>query len=737
MRFRGMSIGKKLLALVMAGSLMAFLALGGLSFYAMLEIHDELDDRGKSLASFAADYTGSFAEAQTKRTMSTMTNLHAQEAELELAQIRDYASLIAAQMTYMLTHAEGYKPRYLPNSRNTVIHSGEVYVHHGTELVKKGIDDSIATEIVLASNIADSMAPMLDFYSSYRMSFFAGSRNNYMICMDIVPQGNNVVEMTNEFLVDYNIMTRPWYIAAKRAGRATFTDPYVGVEGYHAVTCAVPYYDAQGFAGVVGVDGSIESIYNLLKDKSVGKSEASFILDRLTGDVLMSSRESGALSALPGIQDLRKSESEQIIAAAKEMIAGKSGIIDLKVDGVDYYLSFVPIDQFGWSYGILLEKSEIMEPSLEARKGVLEQIYDFRDTLRGMFLEVVLKTGGLFLLLIILMYFGSAALTNRFSMPILQLSDGVREIAHGNLDKKLDIRTGDEIEHLAICFNAMTDELKKYMADVTKMASERERISTELNVAKSIQSGMLPNVFPPFPEIKEFDIFASMNPAKEVAGDFYDFYMVDDRHLLVTVADVSGNGVPAALFMMISRTVIENYAVLMHSPDELSGVMACANRRLCQNNDEGMFVTALIGMLDIETGEFAYVNGGHCPPLVGRKQKDGNRAFDFIQLRKSCMLGIEPTVEFPQLSLNLEPGDMLFLYTDGLTEAINTDDDFYSQARLKEVLNSTSGSATAEEVIELVKKDVVTHSMGAAPPDDITLLGLVYLGTKPSQMGRG
>ncbi len=729
MKLHGMSIGKKLLVLIMAGSLMAFLALGGLSFYAMLEIHDELDERGKNLARFAEGYTGGFAEVQTKRTLSDMTRLHAQEAEIEISQIRNYATLLAGQMTHIMTHPEAYKPRYLPNSINTVIRSGDCYVHHGTKLIKSGINDSIAQEIALASNIADSLSPMMDFYSSYRLSFFAGSKNNYMICMDIIPYGNHVVEMTREFFTDYDIVTRPWYIAAERAGKATFTDVYVGIEGYPAITCAVPYYDAQGLAGVVGVDGSIESIYHLLSDKSVGESETSFILDCATGDVLMSSREHGVLSAVPGIQDLRKSDSEQIVAVSKEMIVGKSGIIDIKVDGEEYYLSFAPMDQFGWSYGILLEKSEVMEPYLEARKGVMGQIDAFRDTLRSMFLGVMLKMGGLVLVLIVIMYCGSAVLTKRFSMPILQLSDGVKDIAQGNLDRKLDIHTGDEIEHLAICFNAMTDELKKYMADLTKMTSERERISTELDVAKGIQAGMLPNVFPPFPERKEFDIFASMTPAKYVAGDFYDFYMVGDHHLMVTVADVSDNGVPAALFMMKSRTVLENYAVMMHSEEELSGVMACANRRLCQNNVEGMFVTALIGMLDIETGEFVYVSGGHCPPLVGRKQEDGSRSFEFIPMKRSCMLGIDDSLDFPQLSLRLEPGDIIILYTNGLTETTNVDGEYYTSDRLKEVLNRTPGSATAEEVVDLVKKDVGAHSTGAERYDDITLLGLVFLGS--------
>ncbi len=728
MKFHGTSIGRKLLILVMAGSLMAFLVLGGLSFYGMAEIYEALDDRGKNLGEFAADYTQKFAEYETRRSLSKMTRLKAQEAELEFTQISDFTSMLSKQMTYMLNHPEEYNPRYLPSSYSEVIHSGECYVHHGTALMKNSINERVAGEIALVSNICDSLVPLKEFYSTYRMSFFAGSKNNYMVCMDIVPEGDHVVDMIDDFLVNYNIPERPWFKSAKDAGKLIFTDVYVGIEGYPAISCAAPYYDSQGFAGVVCIDGSIESIYNLLEDKTIGASEASFILDCSTGDVLLSSRKDGALSSIPGIQDLRQSQVKGIVSAAQSMIAGNSAIVELNLDGKEYYLSFAPMNKLGWSYGILLEKAEVMKQSMEARKGVLSQIEDFRGTIGGMFLVLTLKTAVIFLIIISIMYYGSAFLTRRFSKPIQKLSDGVRDIAQGNLDKKLDIQTGDEIEHLAICFNVMTDELKENMEKMARITSERERISTELNVARNIQSGLMPNDFPPFPDRTEFDIFASMNIADEIGGDFYDFYLLDERYLVVTIGDVSGNGIPAALFMLTSKTVLKNFITMMHSPDELSGAVTCANTRLCKNNDEGMFVTLFVGIMDIETGELTYVNGGHEAPMIGRMQSDGSRLFDFIPLKKSCILGAAENRIFPMMKLAFEPGDMLFMYTDGVTEAMNSDGVMYTSEKLKTVLNDAPCKATAEETLGFVKEDILNHVNDKEQPDDAVMLGLVYLG---------
>ena len=240
---------------------------------------------------------------------------------------------------------------------------------------------------------------------------------------------------------------------------------------------------------------------------------------------------------------------------------------------------------------------------------------------------------------------------------------------------------------------------------------------------------MLPRNFLEISENKAFDIFASMQPARAVGGDFYDFYLVDEKHLVITIADVSGKGIPASLFMMISQTVLKNYTVMMQNPDDISSAMSLANKRLCKNNDGGMFVTVFMGMLDLDTGRFIHSNGGHNPPLVGRLQEDGKRVFEYMQLGKSRVLGIIEKNKYTQMEISLEPGDMLFLYTDGVTEAMNEENQLYSEERLKAALDSVPAGASVEEVTAIVREDIRRHVGTAEQSDDITMLTVLYQGS--------
>lgn len=305
--------------------------------------------------------------------------------------------------------------------------------------------------------------------------------------------------------------------------------------------------------------------------------------------------------------------------------------------------------------------------------------------------------------------------------PIKILTDGVREIAGGNLDKKIELKTGDEIEHLAICFNVMTHDLKNYMENLTKVTAEKERIATELNVAKNIQQNTLPKIFD-FAR-KDFEIFAKMIAAKEVGGDFYDFYLLDEDHLVMTVADVSGKGIPAALFMMNAKNVLKNFATFATNPDDYSAVMSCANDQLCKNNDDMMFVTVFFGVLEISTGKFIFVNGGHNPPVIYHKKE--NRC-EFLKVEKNFVLGGIEEVPYKQQEIFLEHGDLIFAYTDGVNEAMNIYNQEYTFARLLKFMNSIDLNADLQEILKNIREDVAKHVGAAEQSDDITMFALRF-----------
>jgi len=266
-----------------------------------------------------------------------------------------------------------------------------------------------------------------------------------------------------------------------------------------------------------------------------------------------------------------------------------------------------------------------------------------------------------------------------------------------------------------ICFT-LAKRTRELLNKQKKDNEEKQRISAELNVATEIQTSMLPSIFPAFTDREEFDIYASMQPAKEVGGDFYDFFAIDEDHLAVVIADVSGKGVPAALFMVIAKTLIKNHTQAGLTPAE---VFTVVNAQLCENNDVGMFVTAWMGVLEISTHHLICVNAGHNPPLL----KKAAGSFEYLKLQSSFVLGGMENIKYQQVEMQLANGDELYLYTDGVTEATNTIDELYGEERLQSVLNSNT-ELNPDELLSTIKKDIESFVNGAPQFDDITMVAL-------------
>ncbi len=284
-----------------------------------------------------------------------------------------------------------------------------------------------------------------------------------------------------------------------------------------------------------------------------------------------------------------------------------------------------------------------------------------------------------------------------------------------------EIHTGDEIQQLGDAFRQMEEDMITYVHNFALVTAEKERIGAELNVATQIQADMLPRIFPAFPERKEFDIFASMNPAKEVGGDFYDFFMTDDDHLGIVIADVSGKGVPAALFMVIAKTLIKNHAQFnITAPGD---VFTQTNEQLCEGNDAGLFVTGWMGVLEISTGKFVYVNAGHNPPLLKR----AGGGFDWLKSRPGFVLAGMEGVRYRENTIQLNPGDQLFLYTDGVTEATDTHKELFGEARLQAALNEAP-DVPVTELLPRIRARIDEFVGEAEQFDDITMLSMLYKG---------
>lgn|SRR5574344_684011 len=310
-------------------------------------------------------------------------------------------------------------------------------------------------------------------------------------------------------------------------------------------------------------------------------------------------------------------------------------------------------------------------------------------------------------------------LTKNINNPINVLTAFAEEIGAGNLDKQIEIKEPLEFAKLAQTFNKMISDIKQYVNNIHKMKSDKEKIEAELNIAKEIQESVLPKTFPPYPERVDLDIYATMVPAIKVGGDFYDFYFTDDDHFVITIADVSGHGVPAAMFMMTAKTLIKNLALRRMLPVDIFNY---TNQKLCENNEQGFFMTAFFAIIDLKTGQIEYVNAGHNPPLIS---KDNN--FEFMNIESNIALGVLDDTIYQSGKLQLKPSESILLYTDGVTEAINDNHEFFGDENLLKILENQA-LLKSQKIIELISGELKKYSKGCEQADDITMLSFKYTG---------
>ena len=399
------------------------------------------------------------------------------------------------------------------------------------------------------------------------------------------------------------------------------------------------------------------------------------------------------------------------------MEGGKEATYSIYKQNPPEEIELVNDDKYGY---IASAYSPVFNSSGEPVAVVGVDVYmpDLQANMREFLVAVVVTIMLVVLVAILLCFF---FVKRKIVNPINKIRDASRSMVE-NLENEesmeVSVKTGNEIEELFDSFKQMYGDVRDYINQLSVVTAEKERIGAELDVAAHIQASMLPCIFPAFPERKEIDIYATMDPAKEVGGDFYDFFMVDDRHLAIVMADVSGKGIPAALFMVIGKTLIKDHTT---PGRDLGKVFTAVNNLLCEANSEGLFITAFEGVLDLVTGEFNFVNAGHEMPFVCKA--DG--AFEPYKIRPGFVLAGMEGMRYRAGSMILEPGDKIFQYTDGVTEATNIHNELYGMERLEVILNKVK-CGTSHEILPAVKADV-DEFVGEAPQfDDITMLCLEY-----------
>ncbi|MBR5407002.1 MAG: SpoIIE family protein phosphatase [Lachnospiraceae bacterium] len=647
---------------------------------------------------------------QTRQMLLDSSANRASLADDEFAEFKSDVCVLADSAVDIYKNINNYGEARLDRYDNSYMGKLITYAAYGD-----GVDpesEAIKSELSKIANLRGTMQSIVTRRSTMASDYIA-TKTGIFLGTETASEYN--IPKDGEEL-SFEARKRPWYTEAEESKEPVFTGMIKDIDtGAYAITCGAPIYLGNSFKGVAGAGMYLDTIRDDIDGFRVGKGGYALIInDR--GQILFSGADGGELAAMENEgEDLRNSSNKELAKLADMALGGSADVNLVNVDGASYYIAYAPMETVGWSYFVVLPESEVLNPTRELiaslNAGNIEENNFVR---RSIFSSII----GMLVFALVLGFVAaviSRVLANRLAAPIVRLTDRVHSIEGDNLDFEWSEDTGDEVQTLADSFGSMTVRMKQYIKDITEITAEKERIGAELSVATHIQASMLPCIFPPFPERKEFDLYAKMDPAKEVGGDFYDFFFVDDHHIALVIADVSGKGIPAALFMVIAKTLIKNHA---QAGEEVEQVFINSNDQLCEGNGEELFVTAWLGIIDLRTGVMRFSDAGHENPYI----LHGDGSVELLKPAKKKMpLAAMEGMAYLANEVTLAPADLIFLYTDGVPEATNASNELYTTDRLETVLKEHIND-DPESLLLNVRKNVDEFVNEAPQFDDLTML---------------
>ncbi len=614
--------------------------------------------------------------------------------------------LLAAGLFEHMGSFEEY-PVYPPDKSN----EGKLTVQ---VLCEKGVDYRESRYLGVAAHMTGTMTALTES-SGKTKNYYFGLSDGTHICVD--EHSANKFDENGE-LISFPVRERSWYKNAVEAGDICFTGLMTDIyTGELCITCSAPVYANGTLIGVVASDMFLGAVNDYV-NASVMNGGFICILDK-NGQVIFAPENNGifTVGGDESTADVNTSLTD-FINKSKE---GSTGICTVNIGDSLYYMAGTPIPSVGWSAVSVVPKSV----TLQSSEYLLSEYDRINNESSGMFKRESSNNMKLLIVFLIIVLIaitvGAIHFGGRIVRPIEKMTQSIVESAEtGKMFEMCDVyRTDDEIEVLAEAFDDLSKKTKQYIIDITNITKEKERIGTELELARKIQAGMLPYIYPAFPDRSDFDIYATMTPAKEVGGDFYDFFLLDSDHLGIVMADVSGKGVPAALFMMMSKILINNYAVQGNSPGK---ALEMTNETICRHNEDEMFVTVWFGVLEISTGKITAANAGHERPIM---RKVGGE-FRVIDDTHGFVIGAMKGLKYKEYEIMLEKGGTLFLYTDGAPEATRADEEVFGNERLLRALNANCDCGV-RDLLPKVKEEIDKFVGDADQFDDLTMLAVQLL----------
>lgn len=738
--FKNMNIYKKILTaflsvLSVVGIFMlvtCFLIIFKIKNYSLKEI--------SGLSSEVFEIGGSSLKEQAKSSLKDISYSLSKNVQNSLNNISDKVLISCENIEKIIQNRDDFKGFIPPLPENTMISengkgSSKAYVidsnsdssNPSVYFIKEISNSSIVSENIIPKNLYNQLLLISNCEYIFEPIF---NNNDCISSIYVGTESGIYYKYSNDNSNErYDPRTRSWYTdavkAAEKSDIPVWQNVYISKStGKFCITCSKAFKNKSGkILGVCAVDMYIDDISDLILKYKIGKNGYNFIIDK-NGNIVMHPEYASIFQDESSFESFNLSESGLV----NEILDKKSDVISAKIDDKNYYISFSPMEINDWTWVSTLPEEELMEPIYRIENLIDASLEKSEKSLEKDFNLVIIVFLIVFLVSFVIICFVCTKLSKNISLPITRLCEATKSIGRGNFDLSVDKNSDDEIGKLAKSFNLMARNLKRYMKNLKKTTAEKEKVHSELMIANKIQKSMLPCIFPAFPERKDFDIYAVMDPAREVGGDFYDFFLIDDSKLALVIADVSDKGVSAALFMVVAKILIKNQLQNGDSPGE---VLKIVNNRLCENNEVGMFVTCFLGIFDIKSGEFTYANAGHNPPFLYRKSEKNCIA---ITSPHGLVLGGTPNITYLQSKTYLYPGDFLFLYTDGVTEAANKRGRLFSQQKLEEIVNSCGKKNVAiQDLIFDIKSEINKFVGNAAVSDDITMLALKNFTVNPSK----
>ena len=720
-KYKNISIGgiqQKIFNLVLIMLLLVVAAYTVVIFYQANQLTQLVTDTNEKQRQSISAITSQTMDGVIAASLGRSTQMEAEIADDMFEGVANVVRMTADYAEKLFESPENYAP--FPVSLPNASDDGNVSVQLLTEDGVDPQDPEIAEKAGLIGNISPLLAAL--YQNSDVSSCYIALPDGVMLLADDHPSSKYAEDGS---LITFPMTERDWYKGAAESGGLFFTDVVTDVfTGQIGIMCAVPVYHNGELAAVAGADYFLDRISSGVSALSNDSSMTIIVNEK--GHVIFSPQTEGTFAVKPGDEaaNLRESENQELAALVNRAFQEPTDIVMVEADGSSYYMTGAPVKSIGWMILSAVSKEATDQPTImmeEQYNTILnDALASFRNNLSKASRTIVI----LLIVVTVLALTGALVVAKRIVKPLEAITRRVQSLGGNDLQFKMEdvYRTDDEIEILAESFANLSAKTLQYVDQVKTVTAEKERIGAELNMATAIQASQLPRLFPAFPNRPEFDIFASMTPAKEVGGDFYDFFLIDDNHIALVMADVSGKGVPAALFMMVSRVLIKSHMQNGESPSE---ALAHVNDQLCEGNDAQYFVTVWLGVLEISTGKGIAANAGHEHPALRR----ANGKYELVEYRHSPAVATMEGIPFRQHEFELHPGDSLFVYTDGVAEATNKDNELFGPERMLNALNKQA-DAKPEVILSNVMDGINEFVAGAQQFDDITMLCLKYNGPK-------